>query len=117
MTIEAASGEISTDKRNSTYQTGRKCMQDMDYTLERFHHFAVVSSKASEGPCLLLKDRGNGLNRITIFELPGERMVDQFHPCLFFIVMQGSLEEGLKHSRWVTHTHGSNKGSKEYGYK
>ena len=34
-------------------------MQDMDYTLEWFHYFDLVSSKFSEGPCLLLKDGGD----------------------------------------------------------
>ena len=48
-------------------------MHDMYYTLEWFHHFAVVSSKFSEGPCLLLKDFGDGLNRIAVFELPSKR--------------------------------------------
>jgi hypothetical protein len=104
MPIEAASGEINTYKRNLTYQTytltksraGGKRMRDMDYTLEEFHHFVIVSSKFSEVPCLLLKDRGDGLDRITIFELPGERMFDQFYPRLFFIALQGSLEERLK---------------------
>jgi hypothetical protein len=119
MAIEAASGKINRYKRNPTYQTdsfaaGGKRMQDMDYTLERFHHFVVVSSEFSEEPCLLLKDFGDGLDRITIFELPSERMVNQFLPCLPFIVMQGSIEERLKHrARWVTHV----VGSKEYGFK
>ena len=104
MTIEAASEEVKTCKRNSTYQTGGKSMYDMDYTLERFHHFAVISSKFSESVCLLLKDCDDRVNRIAIFELPGERVVDQFHACLLFIVMQGSLEEGVKHrARWSIH--------------
>ena len=72
-------------------------MQDVDHTLERLHHFVVVSSKFREGPCLLLKDCGNGFDGITIFELPCERMFDQFHACLLFIVTQGSIEVRLKH--------------------
>jgi hypothetical protein len=105
MAIEVASREIYSYKRNPTYQTdaltksraGGNSMQNIDYTLEQFHHFAVVSSKFSKGLCLLLKDCGDGLDRIAIFELPSERMVDQFHSCLLFVVMQGSLEEQLKH--------------------
>jgi hypothetical protein len=96
-------------KHYSTYQIGGKHMQDMDYTLEWFHHFVLVSSKFSEVPCLLLKDGGDGLDRIATFELPSERMFDQSHSCLCFIVMQSSLEtcleERLKRkARWVTHT-------------
>ena len=114
MTREVASREVNACKRSPTYQTGGKCIQDMDYMFEWFHQFAVVSSKFSEGPCLILKDCGDRLDRITIFEPPGERMVDQFHPCLLFIVMQGSIEEGLDHrAGWVTHI----AGLKEYGYK
>jgi hypothetical protein len=68
-------------------------MQDMDYTLERFHHFAFDSPKFIEGLCLLLKDRGDGLDRNTLFEFLGERVVNQFLPGLLFISLQGSLEE------------------------
>ena len=107
MAIEISSGEVNTCKYNPTYETGGKCMHNMYYTLEWFHHFAVVSSKFSEGPCLLLKDFGDRLNRIAVFELPSKRVIDQFHACLFFIVMQCSLEEGLKHrARWSTHITG-----------
>jgi hypothetical protein len=107
MTVEIASGEISSHKRDPTYQTGGKQMQDVNYTLERLHHFVVVSSKFREGPCLLLKDCGDGLDGITIFKLPSKRMFDQFHACLLFIVTQGGLEERLKHrARRVTHITG-----------
>jgi hypothetical protein len=117
MTIKAGSGEVNRSKRNTTYQTGGKRMHDMHYTLERFHHFAVVSSKFGEGPCLLLKDCCDRLNRIAIFELPSERVVDQFHARLLFIVMQGCLEEGLKpRVRWFAHITGRRK-LKEYGYE
>ena len=68
-------------------------MHDMYYTLEWFHHFAVVSSKFSEGSCLLLKNFGDRLNRITVLEFRSERVIDQFHACLLFIIMQSSLEE------------------------
>jgi hypothetical protein len=118
MAKEAASGEINSYKRNPTHQAdsfagGGKRMQDMDYTLEWFHHFVVVSSKFSEGPCLLLKDCGDRLDRVTIFEVPSERMVDQFLLCLLFVVIQGSIEERPKHrARWVAHV----SGSKECGY-
>ena len=56
MTIETASREVNTSMRNPTDQTGGKCMYDMYYTLERLHYFAVVLSKFSKCPRLLLKD-------------------------------------------------------------
>lgn len=87
MTIEAASGQTIADKLNPTYQTGGKCMCNMNYTLEWFHHSVIVSSKISEGPCLLLEDCDDRFHRITIFEFPSERIFNQFHPCLFFIVV------------------------------
>jgi hypothetical protein len=75
----------------------------MDYTLERFHHFTFDPSKFIEGLCLFLKDRGEGLDRIALFKLLGERVVDQF-PGLLFISMQGNLEERPKRRvRRVTH--------------
>jgi len=43
----------------------------------------------------------NGHDRVdgmAIIELPSERMADQFEPCLFFIALQGSVEEQLKPS-------------------
>jgi hypothetical protein len=97
MTIKVTSGELDTYKRNPTYQIGGNRMQDMDYMLKWFHHFVVVSPKFSEGPCLLLKDGGDGLDGIAIFESPSERVFDQFHPRLLFIITQGSIEERLKH--------------------
>jgi hypothetical protein len=118
MAIEVASGDINRYKRSPAYQTdsvagGGKSMQDMDYTLERFHHFVVVSSKFSECLCLHLKDCGDRLDGVTVFELLSERMVDQFLLCLPFVVIQGNIEERLKHgARWVAHV----SGSKEYGY-
>ena len=82
-------------------------MDDMYYTLERLHHFSVVLSEFIKSPCLLLKDCGNKLNRIAIFELPSQRVIHQFHARLLFIVVQGCLEEGLKHRvRWFTHITG-----------
>jgi hypothetical protein len=79
----------------------------MNYTFERFHHLAVLSSKFGEGPCLILKDCGEGLDRITTLEVPSERMFNQSHPCLLFIALQGCLEERPKHgARWVTHITG-----------
>ena len=115
MTIEAASKEMNTFRYYPMYQTDglaksivrRKCMQDMDYTLERFHHFAFDSSKFIEGLRLLLKDCSDRLDRITLFEFLGERMVDQFLAGLIFIFPQGSLEEGLKgRAGRVTHITG-----------
>ena len=41
---------------------------------------------------------------MAIVELPSERMVDQFEPCLFFIALEGSVEEQLKpSSRRIVH--------------
>ena len=70
-------------------------MQDMDYTFERFLNFTFDPSKSSERLCLFLKDCDEGLDRIALFELRGERMVDQ-STGLLFISLQGSLEERLK---------------------
>ena len=113
--METVSEEINTFRYYLTYQTDsfaksrvcRKRMQDMDYTLERFHHFALDSSKFLKGLCSILKDFGDGLDRNTLLESPGERMVDQFLPSLRFISLQGSLEERLKRrARRVTHITG-----------
>jgi len=95
MAIEQASGSENTQKFHKTYQadtltksgTSGKPMKDMDGTLEGFHNFAIVSSKLTEGLCLFFKQGSDRLNRIAIFELSGERMVDQFHLRLSFIAL------------------------------
>ena len=98
MAIERWSGSAgseNTQKFHKTYQadtltksgTGGKPMKDMDGTLEGFHKFAIVSSKLAECSCLLFKHGSDRLDRVAIFELSGERVVDQFHPRLSFIAL------------------------------
>ena len=71
-------------------------MENMDCSFEGFHDFAVISSKFDECPGLLLENFHDRVDRMAIFELPGERMVDQFHPCLCLVALQGGVEEYLK---------------------
>ena len=79
-------------------------MEDMDCSLEGFHNFATISSKFGEGAGLLLEDVHDIIDSIAIFELLSERMVDQFHPCLSLIAVQGSVEERLEpRARGVSH--------------
>jgi hypothetical protein len=79
-------------------------MEDMDRSVEGYHEFAVISSKLSQGTRLMLENLHDRVDRIAIFELLGERMVDQLHPCLFLVVLQGGVEEELKASgRRVAH--------------
>ena len=105
-------------KLNPTYHTetlkksraGGKYIQDTNYSLERFHHFAIISSKFSKSTSLLLKDCDDRLGRIANFELPNEWVVAQSDPRLLFIVPHGSREERLKHRTTlakVTHINGS----------
>jgi hypothetical protein len=69
----------------------------MDCSLEWFHKFAAaISSEFGEGPALMLENVHNGIDRMAIFELFSERMVDQFHPRLVLIALQGGIEEYLK---------------------
>jgi hypothetical protein len=79
-------------------------MENVDCSPNRFHDFAVISSKFGKGPGLLLENVHNGVDRMTNFELPSERMVDQFHACLFLIMLHGGVEEHLKpEARSVSH--------------
>jgi len=71
-------------------------MEDVDSSLEGIHGFAIISSKFSQGSGLLLENVHDRVNRMTIFELPSERMVDQSHPRLFLIALQGSVKKHLK---------------------
>jgi len=76
-------------------------MEDMNYSLEGFLNFAIISSKFGESASLLLENRVYG---IAIFELPSERMAHQFHPCLLLIALQSGIEEHLTvRVRKVTH--------------
>ena len=79
-------------------------MEDMYRTFEGLHHLAVLGLGSTKGQYLLLKKGRDGLYGIACFELLGERMVDQLHPCLFLVVLQGGVEEELKATgRRVTH--------------
>ena len=89
---------------HQTYQTDTlaescacgKCMEDMDGSVEGYHDFAVISSKFCQGTSLILENVHDRVDRIAIFEFLGERMIDQLHPCLFLVVLQGGVEEELK---------------------
>ena len=79
-------------------------MENVDCSPDRFHDFAAISSKFGKGQGLLLENVHNGVDRMTIFELRSERMVDQFHACLFLIALQGGVKEHLKpRARSVSH--------------
>jgi hypothetical protein len=80
-------------------------MENMDCSPERFHDFAVIiSSEFGKGACLLLENVHDRVDRMTIIELSSERMIDQSHPCLFLIALQGGVEEHLKpRARSVIH--------------
>jgi hypothetical protein len=79
-------------------------MEDMNCSLEGFHDFVIVSSKFGEGMSLLLEDVHDIIDSIAVFELPSERMVDQFCPCLFFIAFQGSVKQRVEpRARGVSH--------------
>jgi hypothetical protein len=77
-------------------RTGRQPLQDMDYTVERFHDFAIVSPKFTEGPCSLLKNSSDRLDRIASFKLLGKWVFNKDRPCLLLIISQGNLEKGMK---------------------
>jgi hypothetical protein len=79
-------------------------MEDMNYSLEGFLNFAVISSKFCESASLLLEDLHDRVYGIAIFELPSEGMAHQFHPCLLLIALQSGIEEHLTvRVRKVTH--------------
>ena len=73
-----------TKKVHQTYQTDPpaencacgKCMEDMDRSAEGVRDFAVISSKFCQCTSLMLKNLHDRVDRIAIFELLGERMVD-----------------------------------------
>jgi hypothetical protein len=64
----------------------------------------VISSKFGEGASLLLEKVHDRIDRMAVFELPSEGMIDQFHPRLFLVTLQGGVEEHLEPTaRRVTH--------------
>ena len=71
-------------------------MEDMDDPLEGSHVFAVILSKSGKGRSLMLENVNDSVDGMAILELPSKRMIDQFQSCLFFIAMEGSVEERLK---------------------
>ena len=71
-------------------------MENVDYSPEGSRDFAISPSKFCQVPTLLLENVHDRVDRMTIFELLGERMIDKFQPCLSLIVLQGGVEEQLK---------------------
>ena len=71
-------------------------MENVDYSPEGSRDFAISPSNFFQVPTLLLENVHDRVDRMTIFELPGERMIDQFQRCLFLIVPQGGVEEKPK---------------------
>jgi hypothetical protein len=68
-------------------------MEDMDRSLEYLYDFAVISSKFGKSPSLLLENVHDRVDGMAIVELRCERMVDQLHPRLSLIALQGGVEE------------------------
>jgi len=71
-------------------------VENVDYSPEGSRDFAIIPSKSCQVPTLPLESVHDRVDRITIFELLGERMIDKFQPCLFLIVLQGGVEERLE---------------------
>jgi hypothetical protein len=79
-------------------------VEDMDHALEGAYAFAVIFSKPGKRQSLRLENFHDRVDSMAVFELRRERMVNQFEPCLFFIALQGSVEEQLKPSlRRIAH--------------
>jgi len=68
-------------------------VEDIDHPLEGSDDFVVILSKSCKGPSLMVENVHDRVNSMAILKLPGERMVDQSQPCLFFIALQGCIEE------------------------
>ena len=104
--------KLGTQKLCQTYQANtlskscacRKCVEDMDHLLEGSHDFAVFLLKSGVGPSLMLESVHDRVGCMAILELSSERVVDQFEPSLFFIALEGSVEEQLRPStRRIVH--------------
>jgi hypothetical protein len=64
----------------------------------------MIFLKFGEGASLLLEKVHDRIDRMAVFKLPSKGMIDQFHPCLFLVTLQGSVEEHLEPiARRVTH--------------
>jgi hypothetical protein len=81
---------IEISKHHPTYQTNTlpkscaygKCVENLDCSPEGSRHFTISPSKFCHVPNLLLENVHDRVNRMTILELLGERMIDQLQPCL-----------------------------------
>ena len=101
--VDRASGTGNTSKLHPTYQTNTlpkncacgKRVENVDYSPEGSREFAISASKFCQLPSLVLENVHDRVDGMTILELFGERMIDQLQPCLFLIVLQGSVEEQL----------------------
>jgi hypothetical protein len=53
----------------------------------------AILSNASQGVSLLLENVHDIVDGMTAFELSCEGMIDQSHPCLFLIALEGGIEK------------------------
>jgi hypothetical protein len=71
-------------------------VEDMDHPLEGSHDSALIFSKSGVGPSFILENFHERVDSMAILKFKYKGMADQFQPCLFFIALQGSVEEQLK---------------------
>jgi len=104
MPVDRVSGTGNTSKHHPTYQANTlpkscacgKRVENVDYLPEGSCDLAISPSKFSQVLTFMLENVYDRVSRMTNFEQLGERMIDQFQPCLFLIVLQGGVEEKLK---------------------
>jgi hypothetical protein len=78
-----------------TYETDRLAkirhagyfVESLDCILEQHYDLAVPFSEFAKSLSLLLKRRGDGLNRVAVVESNSERMLIEVDPGLFFILL------------------------------
>lgn len=80
-------------------QNVRNCMKHLYYGLKIADQFVVSVAVCLELLCFVLKEFEDVVGRVTILEGLGERTCGKVNSCLFGIVGQRGIEDGLKIGR------------------
>jgi hypothetical protein len=73
--------------------------------IRKYHYLVIVSSKFTEGSCLLLEKGDERLKRVARLKLGGKWMFDEVCPCPVFIFLAGSLKKSLENRGFRRCTH------------
>ena len=87
--------------RGSLAKNARDCMKDLYYRFKTVDQLPIPIAICLELVCFVSEEIKDGIGGVAILEGLGRGMCCKVYPCLFSIVGQGSIKNGLKVGRGV----------------